>query len=245
MDRNELTVGQLARRTGLTVRTLHHYDRIGLLKPASRTASGYRLYGTAEVERLRAIVALRALGLGLDEIARCLEAGRPTLAQALEALDRELEERVQAAQLLRDRVRRARDRLENGEVLSQDESLTLIKEMIDMEEYYTPDQLDQLEKRRASVGMERIRQVEDEWKELFARLEEARERGDAPDSPVVQELATQGRALIAEFTGGDPGIAASLGKMYRQEGTRPLEAHGMPVSAELWAFWGRAMQAGK
>ena len=67
-----MRVGQLAKRTGLTVRTLHHYDEIGLLSPAQRTASGYRLYGASDVARLNRIVALRQLGMSLDEIGRCL-----------------------------------------------------------------------------------------------------------------------------------------------------------------------------
>ena len=62
-----LRVGELAARAGVTVRTLHHYDEIGLLRPA-RTAAGHRRYGPAEVERLQQITSLRALGVPLAEI---------------------------------------------------------------------------------------------------------------------------------------------------------------------------------
>ena len=54
-----LKVGELARRTGLTVRTLHHYDAIGLLRPSERSESGYRLYGDADMRRLYRIIAMR------------------------------------------------------------------------------------------------------------------------------------------------------------------------------------------
>ena len=67
-----LKVGELARRTGLTVRTLHHFDQIGLLKPSARSESGYRLYGRDDVARLHGIQALRYLGLPLKEIAGML-----------------------------------------------------------------------------------------------------------------------------------------------------------------------------
>jgi DNA-binding transcriptional MerR regulator len=50
-----LKVGDLARRTGLTVRTLHHYDEVGLLKPSGRSDAGYRLYSQADVQRLHGI----------------------------------------------------------------------------------------------------------------------------------------------------------------------------------------------
>ncbi len=70
-------VGELAKQTGLTVRTLHHYDEIGLLKPSRRTRSGHRLYGEADVQRLYRILALRRLGFALSEIETVLDADRP------------------------------------------------------------------------------------------------------------------------------------------------------------------------
>jgi DNA-binding transcriptional MerR regulator len=64
-----LTVGQVAEQYGVTVRTLHHYDEIGLLQPSGRTHAGYRLYDTADLRRLASIVVYRRLGLPLDEVA--------------------------------------------------------------------------------------------------------------------------------------------------------------------------------
>jgi MerR family transcriptional regulator, thiopeptide resistance regulator len=66
-------IGGLARATGLTVRTLHHYDAIGLLEPDERSYSGRRLYSEQNVRRLYQIVALRRLGLSLEEIAGTLD----------------------------------------------------------------------------------------------------------------------------------------------------------------------------
>jgi MerR family transcriptional regulator, thiopeptide resistance regulator len=61
-------VGELARRTGLTVRALHHYDDIGLLHPSVRSDAGYRLYNAADIERLHTVQALQHLGLSLNDI---------------------------------------------------------------------------------------------------------------------------------------------------------------------------------
>lgn len=66
-------VGELARIAGVTVRTLHHYDRIGLLRPTGRSGSGYRLYGTQDLLRLQQIHIGRSLGLSLEEIRRTLD----------------------------------------------------------------------------------------------------------------------------------------------------------------------------
>jgi DNA-binding transcriptional MerR regulator len=64
-----LTVGRAAELTGVTVRTLHHYDEVGLLRPSTRTAVGHRAYSAKDVERLREVLAYRRLGFGLREIA--------------------------------------------------------------------------------------------------------------------------------------------------------------------------------
>ena len=68
-----MKVGELAKRTGLSVRALHYYDEIGLLQPSEVTESGHRLYGEAELVRLQQIKSLRQLGFSLDEIRACLD----------------------------------------------------------------------------------------------------------------------------------------------------------------------------
>lgn len=75
MQVDELTVGEVARRFGITVRTLHHYDDIGLLTPSRRTAAGYRLYTPADLTRLSQVIVYRRLELSLDEIADLLDTG--------------------------------------------------------------------------------------------------------------------------------------------------------------------------
>ncbi len=68
-----LKVGELAKRTGLTVRTLHHYDEIGLLKPSLKTESGHRLYTAVDVARLQQVLSLRQLGFSLEQVRDCLD----------------------------------------------------------------------------------------------------------------------------------------------------------------------------
>jgi DNA-binding transcriptional MerR regulator len=67
------SVGEVSRLAGVTVRTLHHYDEIGLLRPSERTASGYRLYAPADLDRLQRVLCYRELGFGLDEITTILD----------------------------------------------------------------------------------------------------------------------------------------------------------------------------
>src|SRR4051812_41180548 len=72
MDEGPWRVGELAKATGLTVRTLHHYDDLGLLQPSGHTEAGHRLYMKADLERLQQILGLRSLGFALDQIGAAL-----------------------------------------------------------------------------------------------------------------------------------------------------------------------------
>jgi MerR family transcriptional regulator, thiopeptide resistance regulator len=78
------TVGELAKLTGITVRTLHHYDEIGLVQPSDRTRAGYRLYGDDDVLRLQQVLVYKELGLPLDEIAAVLDDPQFSRKDALE-----------------------------------------------------------------------------------------------------------------------------------------------------------------
>lgn len=103
-----LRVGEVARRTGLTVRTLHHYDQLGLLVPSGRSHADYRLYSEADLRRLLSIQHLKSLGLGLDEVAAALD-DAVDATTALEQHIAAVEARVAAeADLLR-RLRGLRD----------------------------------------------------------------------------------------------------------------------------------------
>lgn len=82
---SDLQIGELAAATGVTVRTLHHYESIGLISPARRSPSGYRLYGPEDIERLYRVQALRQLGLSLAETLRTLDDPSPDLTATLEA----------------------------------------------------------------------------------------------------------------------------------------------------------------
>ena len=213
-------VGDLARLAGVSVRTLHHYEAIGLLVPSSRTGAGHRRYDRSDVARLARIVGLTALGFSLEQARVCLddEAWSPLrlvedhLARARESLEeqRALCERLER---LRDDLRRGGDDVEH--FIETVEVMTMI------ERYYTQEQLDALARRREEIGEEGIRKVEEEWQALFGEVKVELDRGTPPDAPAAQALARRWRDLtrstVAGFTGGDPGIASSLDRLYREE----------------------------
>lgn len=88
------TVGQVSRFAGITVRTLHHYDKAGLLSPGDRSPAGYRLYNDADLARLQQILFYRELGFPLDEIATLLQDPDADLLGRLRARHRRLTEEI-------------------------------------------------------------------------------------------------------------------------------------------------------
>jgi DNA-binding transcriptional MerR regulator len=233
-------VGELARVAGVTVRTLHHYDELGLLRPSERTGGGHRLYTTADVERLYRLLALRSLGLPLEEIGTLLDDGAGGVAATVRRHLETVERQTRALQALRTRLTRLLAALEAGRGTS-DEILEALEAMSMFEKYYTPEQLQQLERRRQALGEDEIKRVEQEWKDLYAQVREHREQGTDPSDPAVQALVRRSGELIQMFTGGDPAIAASLQRMYEQEG--PERASRGAMSAETAEYARRAVES--
>jgi bifunctional DNase/RNase/DNA-binding transcriptional MerR regulator len=107
-------VGELAQATGATVRALHHYDELGLLVPSERTGAGHRLYAEGDVRRLYELLALRRLGLPLDEIAEVLDGGRLTLTETVRRHLERVEHDLAHQQRLRRHLAHILDALERS-----------------------------------------------------------------------------------------------------------------------------------
>jgi MerR family transcriptional regulator, thiopeptide resistance regulator len=106
-----LKVGDLAKQTGVSIRTLHYYDEIGLLSPSHRTEAGYRLYGEVDIGRLQQIISLRQLGFSLEEIRECLEQPSFSFDRVLQLHTNRLQEQIALAQKLLQRLQAIADTL--------------------------------------------------------------------------------------------------------------------------------------
>jgi len=210
-------VGALARQTGLTVRTLHHYDEIGLLAPSLRTGAGHRLYTADDLGRLLQILSLRQLGLSLDEVRESLARPESTLQQVLGLHIAKLRERIDLQQRLCRRLETVVERLRTAETVSVDEFIQTLEAMTMFEKHFTPEQMQEIQARGQQIGPERIREVEAEWPALIAQVRAAMEKGTDPASPEVQDLARRWQDLLREFTGGNPALQRGLNAMYAEE----------------------------
>jgi len=236
-----LKVGELARRTGLSVRTLHYYDEIGLLSPARRTASRHRLYGRDEIRRLQQIRSLRQLGFSLEEIRECLYRRGYTLERVVDLHVAVLDEQIEQQRRLRVRLEMLAGFLRSSEPVSVEDLIKTIEVITMTDNYYTTEQLEQLRDRRRIVGEERIQEAQAEWRELFEKFGSAMGAGIDPAGEPVQALARKAKSLIEEFTGGDHGIRRSLNEMHHDDPGGMYAKWGVePAVAE---YMGKAMAA--
>ena len=229
-------IGELARRTGLTVRTLHHYDAIGLLSPAERSGGGHRVYGEADVGRLYRIVSLRSLGFPLDAIAAALDEETFDPRAAVEDHLARLEAQMEQQRRLQERLRQLLERLDTEDFLTTIEELTM------RERYYTPEQLEELaaapqgDRRRGDPrGRARV------GADLRHPARRAWTRAPIPPTRSCARSPSAGRELVAMFTGGDPGITSALKEMWAKEDPETV-SHGM-VDAEVMAYYGKVQAA--
>jgi DNA-binding transcriptional MerR regulator len=233
--------GELASATGVTVRTLHHYDEIGLLVP-SRSEAGQRLYTPEDLIGLYQIVALRRLGFGLAEIAACLNSRDFDPQEVVRRQLADLKRQLELQERLQTRLTVILGALDRAHEPSAEDLVNLMEVIREMEQYYTPEQLAKIDTHRQELGEEGLRRGQQAWAELIPLMEAERQRGTNAADPRVQELKRQWQALVEQMTGGDPGIQQGMLKMFESKG--PEEASGGHVSPELWANVRQAYASG-
>jgi MerR family transcriptional regulator, thiopeptide resistance regulator len=232
-------VGELAKRTGITVRTLRYYDQVGLLKPTTHTETGYRLYTYPDLLQLQQILSLRQLGFPLEEIKQILGRGIPIPLEIVQMHRKRVEEQVQIQQELYQQLMHLEGVLENRQQMTVDQLIYLLGVMKTTDRYFNKEQKEYLQQRREILGEETIRSAEKEWPELIAKVRVEMEKGTSPTDPIVLALAKRWYELVHMFTGGDPGIQQSLQKQY-QENRDMTSQQG--IDPECMRYVNEAMQ---
>jgi MerR family transcriptional regulator, thiopeptide resistance regulator len=232
---------EFAELTGVTVRTLHHYDQLGLLKPSRYSRAGYRLYTESDVVRLEQIVALKFIGFSLQEIKDILKCGSVDLATALRRQREAITEKRQQLDIAIQAIERA----EYVIATTQDrgwETLIKIIEVITMQndmdwskKYYSEEAQREIEKRAATIPREVIEQAQHDWAILIKEVNALVADGEDPASDKAQALAARWSELIRAFTGGNREIQSGLNKMYADSSNWPTSMP-KPFGDEVQAF---------
>ena len=216
-----LTVGQVAEVAGVTVRTLHHYDALGLLTPGARSEAGYRLYEDADCERLQEILFYRELGFGLREINVILRDPEYDRAGALRQQRDLLVVRKDRLQTMIGAVETALDAHEKGITMTKEEMFEVFGDFdpeayeAEVEERWAGPALEQSKRRTKTYGKDQWKEAIAEGESITAELAERLRAGDAPENVAAMDLAEQHRQHCCRwFYECSHEMHAGLGDMY-------------------------------
>ena len=232
---DSLKVGELAEATGVSVRTLHHYEDLGLLSPR-RNGSGHRLYDREQVARLHQVLALRSLGLELGEIRERLT--HPLGSDPGQLVARQLEqigERRRDLEALERRLEQLAEHLRHQREPLLQELVELVAAGRRAERHYSAEQLDALAARAEALGTEGMIAGQNAWRRIYDEAAKHRAAGLAADSPAMLALAREAQGLIEQFTGGDAGTRAALGRAWSDASTSMAEFGLDPEAAAFLA----------
>jgi MerR family transcriptional regulator, thiopeptide resistance regulator len=238
-------IHEFAELAGVTVKALHHYDRLGLLKP-QRTDAGYRLYTERDLERLEQIVALKFLGLPLKPIKVVLDRAAIELPEVLRLQRTALEQKRQLLTRAISAIREAEKAITPGQPADPAilkkliEVINMQNDMEAMKQYYGEEAW---AKRR--LRFERDRSNEwNEWKDLYRDVETA--LGEDPAGEKAQALASRWMTLVERDSGGDPEVVAGGVRAWADRQNWPaslrhsIATHNVEAIA---AFIGKAIAA--
>lgn len=215
------TVGELSRLTGVTVRALHHYDEIGLVRPSQRSAAGYRIYNDGDVLRLQQVLVFRELGVALDEIGSAIDEASDRAA-LLRKHRRELAEKRTRIDAMLAAVDAALGALEKGQTMQPVD----VKKMFDgfnPEDYEEEarqrwghtDAYKESARRTKQYGKPEWEVIRRESEAIYARLAELMQQGAGAADPAVQAAVEDHRMHLERwFYPCSKQMHHGLGEMY-------------------------------
>ena len=244
--KDQYLIKEFAALTGATVRALHYYDRLGLLKPSGHRPNGYRVYTQVDLLRLEQIVALKFLGLPLREIGRILESPALTLPKSLRIQAGILAEEVRRLERAERAVRQVVKHLEAGQKANLKKIVQVIKEIQVSEEtkknwaerFYTPEEMEEFKEIGRGYTPEQMEAYQKKWAALIEEVK--KNLGADPAGPIGQDLPRRWKDLFDEAYGGHPELKKRIGEAYRS-GAVPAEYQ--MIDPEVWVFIGKATAA--
>ena len=217
-----IQVGELAKRAGLTVRTLHHYEQTGLLTPSARSEAGYRLYNLSAVQRLHMIKALAQAGLTLATIKDYLDRQTLSLPELLTQQIDTLNAQLRDVGRLRDRLLVLREALASGNEPDLESWLQTLELMKMYDRWFSPQEL------QALPFAEQDQQRNQIWLALVTEVRQLLAEACPADDPRAMALATRWMARLELDTAGRPEFLTRLNEMHVAE-TQMREQTGITV----------------
>lgn len=247
MSLPSLKVSEVARLAGISVRTLHHYDELGLVRPSARSDAGYRLYAPPDLERLQQVLFFRELGFPLEEIQRIVADPDFDVTAALRMQRRLLTERAERVRALIAAVDAAMDAREKGTTMTHEERLQVFGdfdpaqyEAEAREKWGDTDAYKESARRTRKHTRADWEQIGAEIKALFTDLATLAQRGVAPTEAAAMDVAERHRAHVSRwFYPCPPALHKGLGELYVSDARfqDSIDRHHPGLAAYACAAW--------
>ena len=205
-----IKIGDLARQTGLSIRTLRYYDEIGLLSPSHRTNAGHRLYESHDIMRLQQIVSLRQLGFSLAEVEECLANPEFSLPKVIDLHCTRVREQIELSRRLLKQLNRIAHELQTTQSVAVDNLIETMEAITMTTQYFTPEQQTTLE--------QRFQEIAADWQDMLSLARDVMSEGSALSSVKANALAGYWQQTMKSLIGGDVELFEALTKLYQQEG---------------------------
>jgi DNA-binding transcriptional MerR regulator len=226
-----LKIGELSKRVGLTVRTLHYYDEIGLLKPSGRSPASYRMYNRDDIARLHTIQSLRQIGLPLNEIGKLLGKKSDPLPLVIQRQVAMLEHQIDQASELCARLKFLQTKFADGVEPDMNDWLSTLALMSAYGKYFTTEEI--------KIILDRWNRRHAKWLPIVADIRNAMDRGIKPDSLEIQPVIRRCMNLHHSWMGGDFELIERWQKMCLQE---PVTQGRDGVDLEMITYIGKAAE---
>ncbi len=235
------TVGVVASLVGVTVRTLHHWDAIGLAGPSERTAAGYRIYTAADIARIHRVLVYRELGVSLEEIARLLEADAEEATESLLQQRDRLRERIHKLERMAEALDRMAEARQEGVLLSAEEQVAIFGEDWQpswaaqaRERWGDTRQWAQFAERAAEKTAEDWQLVTEEVRALNTDLVQALRAGLEPGSQEANALAERHRASMSVYFDCTHSMQVILGRTNVDDPGFRAHYDGLAPGLSVW-----------
>lgn len=226
-------VGELSKLTGLTIRTLHHYDEIGLLSPISRTSSGHRLYDEGDIIKLQQIMSLKELDFSLDKIKEFLENPEYNPKEIIEMQIERLNQEIKLKEELKSQLHELWEVFHSWRKPNLEQFINSIELIKNQKKYFTQEQITLIKRQYNELNNNEADKYASSWGELISSFQREMEKETPVDNPTVVDLARKWKEAMDFFTGGDTEIISSAERYYTDN---PHAAKGSGISGELYKY---------
>ncbi|MBB3129283.1 DNA-binding transcriptional MerR regulator [Paenibacillus rhizosphaerae] len=232
-------VGEIAQLTGLTVRTLHHYDEIGLLHPAHTSEKGHRLYVEDDLQRLHHIILLKQLGFSLEEVKRLMTDPAFNPLHLLEHQLARINEHIQMQLDLRDRLNDIYSLMHRGQPVDPSRFMEVVQMInISRSKHFSREMAKNIQRNYTSMNSEQIREKNEEFRRLISGFRSEMEKGTPEHDPVVLDLARRWKSCLQDAAGDYDQLSRSAESYYRDHSDQALP---FGMDGELYQFIRKAV----